>query len=88
MAKKQKNPFGRYTFKQIQSAEAESYMIQVGKALFDVDGRELFDKKACVIYYNQILEELTNVIEGGDEDEKADAITMLGGLRVHSLRIH
>lgn len=86
--KKTKNIFGIYTFKEIQAAEAKSYVIQLGRDLFEIGGKHIFDKAAANMYYNKILNELQNVIEGGDAEEIKDAVRALGSLRIHPLRIN
>lgn len=86
--KKNKKPFGDYTFEQILSAEEESYVIQVGCDLFDLDGKLVFDKPAAAMYYNQILKELVSAIEGGSRYEKKEALRALCTLRIHPLRIN
>lgn len=86
--KNNKGPFGEYSVEDVFRAEACSYVIQVGVDLFDNDGQMIFSKKAAIMYYNKILNELMNVIDGGDDAERADAIRCLGTFRIMPLRIN
>lgn len=86
--KTNKGPFGEYSVEDIFKAEASSYVIQVGVDLFDNNGQMIFSKKAAIMYYNKILNELMNVIDGGDDTERADAMRCLRTLHIMPLRIN
>ena len=83
-----KSEWGKYTFAQILKSEQDSFVIQVGKDLFDDEGRLVFSKTAADIYHKKILENLLDILDGGDSDEKQDAMEALATLRVMPLRIN
>lgn len=83
-----KSPFQNYTVAEVMLAESCSYVIQVGSDLFSNDGKLVFSKKSAIMYYNKILNSLMDVIDGGDEEERADAMKCLRSLHIHPLRIN
>jgi len=92
MAKKkksaEKSPWGKHSVEDIKRTEHDAYVIQMGMEIFDSDGKIVFNSRAVAVYYNKILNNLLDIIDGGDEDERNDAIRCLGTLHVHPLRIN
>lgn len=73
---------------EVMRAEACSYVIQVGADLFHHEGKMVFSKKATAMYYNKILNGLLDIIDGGDDEERADAMKCLASLQIMPLRIN
>lgn len=87
-SKKQKSPFGKYSIEQIMRVEANTYVIQVGSDIFDDGGNFFFSKKAAAVLHNRILDNLLDVIDAGDDEERADAIKCMLSLQIMPLRIN
>lgn len=83
-----KSSYGKYTFAQILNSEKDAYVIQVGKDLFDADGKLVFSKAAADLYHSKIMDNLLDLLDGGDAEEKHEALTALASLRVMPLRIN
>lgn len=83
-----KSPYNNYSVAEIMLAESCSYVIQVGKDLFSYEGRMIFNKKTSIVHYNKILNNLMDIIDGGDDEERNDAIKCLGSLHILPLRIN
>lgn len=86
--KKEKSPFRGFTLSQINSIEADTYVIQVGVDLFCYKGQFFFTKRSAALLYNKILVNLVDLINNGDTEQKNDATKCLGNLRILPLRIN
>jgi hypothetical protein len=85
---RKKRPYRQYTFEQIQSVEATTYVIVAGKQLFNIDGDYFFDKTTANKFYDKILKESMKQLTEGTESQKRNARKILNNLRVEPLRIH
>lgn len=84
----EKSPYGKYSVAQIMKSEIDAFVIQVGKELFDEGGRVVFTKAAADLYHHKIKENLIDMLDGGDADERQEALEALTQLRVMPLRIN
>jgi hypothetical protein len=84
----EKNPFVGYTLDEIREAEATAYVIQVGSDMFRYKGNYTFSYKSAVYFRNKILDNLMDLINNGDQDQKDNAFRVLKSLQILPLRIH
>lgn len=85
---KDKNPFVGHTIEEIVAHEATTYIIQIGKDLFNVRGKWLFDKKKAEFYYKKAMKALIFQIRNGEKQDRKDAARLLANLKILPLRIH
>lgn len=86
--KKTKSPFLGFEVDDVLYAEANFYVVQVGEDLFEHKGKMAFSKDKAILYYNQILEELTDMYHTGTPNDRKRAKVGLSYLKVLPLRIN
>lgn len=75
------------TLQEIQEAEENAYIIQIGTELYNYDGCFVFDQKEAHRLYNNLLAKIKLTIKNGEKEDREVALRCVAKLFVLPLRI-
>lgn len=85
---KQNSVFRGFTEEDVKRAESSTFTIQVGPDFHTHNRSYVFTEKSAIVHYNKIINELLDMLEGGDKKEKKQAEFLLQNIFIRPLRIH
>lgn len=85
--KKQKSPFKGFTVAEVNKAERDSYVVQIGNDFYSKDGGYIFTAAQAGKYYETLLDNIVYTLDNGNERQKSAAMKCLEKLRIHPLRL-
>lgn len=86
MAKK-KSPFRGLTLEEVNKAERNSFVVQIGNDFFSREGDFIFTASQAEKCYETLLENILYTLDNGNEKQKSAAMKCLEKLQVLPLRV-
>lgn len=84
---KPKSPYKNFTIAEVNKAERDSYVIQIGNDMYCKDGDYIFTATQAGKYYGILLDNILYTIDSGNTKQKSAAMKCLEKLRIHPLRL-
>jgi len=85
---KTKSPFRGFTVAEINRAERDSFVVQVGNDLYAKDGDFIFTLSQAEKHYETLLMNILLTIDEGNHRQKDAAMKCLARLHILPLRLH
>lgn len=86
---REKSPFRSLTVGEVNKAERNSYVVQIGNDLYrDNEGDLIFTASQAEKYYEILLNNILHTIDNGTAKQKAAAMKCLARLHILPLRLH
>jgi hypothetical protein len=83
-----KSPYGNHSVEDVFMAEVGNYYIQVGHEIFEYEGKMVFSRDRAEAFFDDIVDDLNDLKENGDELEKKNAHKNLLYLKIFPFRVH
>ena len=84
---KRKESFKNFTIAEVNRAERDSYVVQIGNDFYSKDGDMVFTAAQAGKYYETLLDNIVYTLDSGNAKQRAAAMKCLEKLRVYSLRL-
>lgn len=84
---REKNPYVNHSIEDVEAAELNSYIIQIGTELFNEGPYEAFPKHKADQFHDAILRGFRDIFRHGTEQEKKDVMNVISNFRIVPLRI-
>lgn len=85
---KVKNPFKNFTIAEVNKAERDSYVLQIGNDFYNRDGNFIFTLAQAEKNYDILLSNILHTIDNGTSKQKSAAMKCLARLHILPLRLH
>ena len=85
---KERSPFKGYSIAEINKAERNSFVIQIGNDLYSKDGEMVFSLSQAEKYYDTLLVNILHTIDNGTAKQKVAAMKCLARLHILPLKLH
>lgn len=85
---KAKSPFKGFTVAEINKAERNSYVLQIGNDFYSVDGDMVFTANQVEKYYDNLMVNILHTLDSGNEKQRIAAMKCLSRLHILPLRLH
>ena len=85
---REKSPFKGFTIAEVNKAERNSYVLQIGNDFYAKDGEMIFTLAQAEKYYDTLLVNILHTIDNGNAKQKAAAMKCLARLHIQPLRLH
>jgi hypothetical protein len=82
-----KSPFKNFTLEEIQRAESNSFVIQIGNDFYNKNGDFTFTIGQAEKYYEILLENILITLDEGTPKQKKAALSCLARLHILPLRL-
>lgn len=84
-----KSPFKGFTIAEVNKAERNSFVVQVGNDMYqNQDGEFIFTENQAEKYYDTLLVNILHTIDNGSEKQKIAAMKCLARLHILPLKLH
>lgn len=87
MAKK-KSPFIGYSVEEVRRMENGFFLVQMGGDFLAEDGHYLFTRKEAVKLYNSTYRDLSEIINDGNDKDRAYSTDLILGLLIQKMVLH
>jgi hypothetical protein len=84
---KPKSPFRGLTLEEVNKAERNSFVVQIGQEFYSRDGDFIFTQNQAEKCYETLLENILYTLDNGNEKQKLAAMKCLERLKVLPLRL-
>lgn len=85
---RERSPFKGYSIAEVNKAERNSFVVQVGNDLYNKEGEFIFSLSQAEKHYDTLLINILYTIDNGTAKQKTAALKCLARLHIIPLKLH